>query len=91
MGEFLTLCMCKWHSTGRGVLWLLCYGYNIQETKSLLSVGIIVIASAIIVRGWMIFLNNSVHEQFGDFAISRFGTSATDSGLYFILVRHENI
>ena len=41
---------------------------TICERMALPSVGIIVIASAIFVLGWMTFINNSADKQFGNFA-----------------------
>ena len=47
------------------------------------SVGINVIASAVVVLGWMTFINNFGDEQFVDFAKSQFGKLAMYTGIFF--------
>ena len=62
---------------------LLLYGCNTQETLSLPPMWITVIASAIILLGWLLKLKV---VQFGDFAISRFGTWCILASLWVLVV-----
>ena len=62
---------------------LLWHEYNTQGTMSLLYIGIIVIASAVIVLGWRTFINNLGDEEFIDFANSQFDSLAMYSGILY--------
>ena len=53
--------------------------------------GIILISSAIIVRGTTTFINDSVDEQIGDFAISWPGILVIYFWILLIIVSYENI
>ena len=65
------------------LLLLLWYEYNTQVTLSLLGIGIIVVASAVIGLGERTFINNLGDEEFIDFAYSQFDTLAMYSGILY--------